>query len=154
MSANIHHGETVDAKPVILAIVATETVIRNAVTVVAAAFLPVAVLGSPVMCAITLPSDLLFAGLSGAPLLSCRVVLLWTLPALLILLPSGLLSLVRGVVPLLTLLSSLILLTPVFLLWLLVPLILLPIGLRLVLFCRLLPLLLLLVLRFILLILT
>jgi hypothetical protein len=78
---------------VILAIVATETVIRNAVTVVAAAFLPVAVLGLPVMCTITLPSDLLFACLSGAPLLCRPVVLLLALLALLILLASRLLLL-------------------------------------------------------------
>ena len=69
MAANIHHRETVDAEPVILAVVATETVIRNAVAVVSAALLPVAVLGLPVMCTITLPSDLLLVGLSRAPLL-------------------------------------------------------------------------------------
>jgi hypothetical protein len=44
MPADIHHGETVDAKPVILAIVATETIIRDAVAVITAALLPRVVL--------------------------------------------------------------------------------------------------------------
>jgi len=105
MPADVHHRETVDAEPVILAIVATEAVIWHAIAVVTAAFLPGAVLGLPAMGTITLPSDLLLALLSGAALLCGPVVLLLTLLALLILLPSGLLLLsVRGVVPLLLLL--------------------------------------------------
>jgi hypothetical protein len=69
LRANIHHGETVDAEPVILAIRATETVIRNTVAVIPASLLPGAVLGLPAMCAITLPSDLLLAYLSRVSLL-------------------------------------------------------------------------------------
>ena len=74
----------------ILAIVATETVIRNAIAVVAATLLPGAVLRLPAMRTITLPSDLLLAYLGRAPLLCSPVVLLLTLllPPL-ILLPSG-----------------------------------------------------------------
>jgi hypothetical protein len=59
MPANIPHGETVDAEPVILAIVAPETVLRNAVAVVTAALLPGAVLRLPAVGTITLPSNLL-----------------------------------------------------------------------------------------------
>jgi hypothetical protein len=110
MPANIPHGETVDAEPVILALVATETVLRNAVAVVTAALLPGAVLRLPAMCTFTLPSDLLLAYLSRAPLLCRPVVLLLTLLPLLILLPLGLLLLFRGVGSLLTLLALLILL--------------------------------------------
>jgi hypothetical protein len=91
MPANKHHGKTVHAEPVILAIVGTETGIWNAIAVVTATLLPGAVLRLPVMCTITLPSDVLLAYLSRAPL-SCRpVALLLTLLALLTLLPSGLL---------------------------------------------------------------
>jgi len=90
MPANIHDGETIHAEPVILAIVATETVIRNAIAVVTTTLLPSAVLRLPAMRTITLPSDLLLAYLSRAPLLCSPVVLLLTLLLpLLILLPSG-----------------------------------------------------------------
>lgn len=68
MAADISHRETVNAESVILAIVATEPVIRNAVTVVAAALLPSAVFGLPTMRTRTLPSDLLPMNLSRAPL--------------------------------------------------------------------------------------
>ena len=102
MPANIHHGETVNAEPVILPIVAAEAVIRNAVAVVTAALLPGTVIRPPVICAITLPSDLLLALLIRVPLLCRPVVVLLTL---LILLRSGLLLLLfRGVVLLLALL--------------------------------------------------
>jgi len=125
-----------------LAIVAAEPVIRNAVAVVAAALLPVAVLRLPTMGTITLPSDLLLMCLSWASLLCGPVFLLLTL---LNLLPSGLL-LSRGIVLLLTLLALLVLLPSglllilfrgvVLLLLLLALLILLPPGLLLVLLCR------------------
>ena len=128
----------------LLAVVAAETVIWNAIAVVTAALLPGAVLRLPAMGTITLPSDLLLALLSRAALLCRPVVLLPTLLALLILLPGLLLLSIRGVVPLLLLLPLLILLPPgllllsirgvVSLLLLLLPLlILLSIGLRLVL---------------------
>jgi hypothetical protein len=110
MPAYIDHGESVDAKTVILSIVTTETVIRNPVAVVTAALLPGAMLGLPAMCTITLPSDLLHAYLLGASLLCRPVVLLLTLLPLLILLPLGLLLLFlscRVVLPL-TLLPLLI----------------------------------------------
>src|ERR1700731_3185375 len=126
MPANIPHGETVDTEPVILAIVATEAVIRNAVAVVTAALLPSAVLRLPAICTVPLPSDLLLVYLSRASLLCrpvvlllCRVVLLLTLLALLILLPSGLLLLCRVVLLLTLLLPLLILLPPGLLLLLL-----------------------------------
>src|SRR5258708_1172628 len=160
MPTNVHHREPVDAEPVFLPIVATETVIRNAIAVVTAALLPGAVLRLPATCAITLPRDLLLALLSRAALLRRPVVLLPKLLPLLILLPSGLplllacgivpllplfilppgllLLTVRGVVPLLLLLPLLILLPPGLLLLfvrgvvsLLLPLILLPPGLLL-----------------------
>jgi hypothetical protein len=110
MPANIPHGETVDAEPVILAIVATETVIRNAVAVVTTALLPGAVLRLPAMGTITLPSNLLLAYLSRAPSLCRPVVLPLALLPLLVLLPSGLLLLFRGVVLPLALLPLLVLL--------------------------------------------
>jgi hypothetical protein len=139
--ANIHHREAVNAEPVILAEVAAETVIRNAVAVVTAALLPGAVLRLPAMCTITLPGNLLLVYLRRAPL-SCRPIApLLTLLALLILLPLGLLLLFGGVV----LLMALSVLSPfgllllfrgvVLLLTLLALLILLPTGLRLVLSC-------------------
>jgi hypothetical protein len=137
MPANKHHGKIVHAEPVILAIVGTETVIRNAVAVVAAALLPGAVIGLPVTRTITLPSGPLLAFLSRAPLLcrpvallltllalltllpsglllllSCRVALLWTLLALLTLLPSGLLLLLSCRVALLWTLLALLTLLP------------------------------------------
>jgi len=137
--ANVHHGETVDAEPVLLAVVAAETVFRNAVAVVAAALLPGAVLRLPDVGTITLPSDLLLPRLSRAPFLCGPVVLL--LLTLMILLSSRLLLLSRGVVVLLTLLLLLILLAPglllvlfcgiVLLLTLLALLILLPVSLLL-----------------------
>jgi len=89
-----------------LAIVATEPVIWNAVTVIATTLLPGAVLRLPALGTITLPGDLLLMYLSRAPLLCGSVVLLLTL---LILLPSGLL-LPRRVALLLTLLLLLIVL--------------------------------------------
>ena len=69
MPANIHHREAIDAESMILAVVAAETVIRNAVATVTTALLPVAVFGLPVMCTITPPSGLLYLHLSWAPLL-------------------------------------------------------------------------------------
>src|ERR1700686_1077729 len=141
MPANIHHRDPVDPERVILALVAAETVIRNAIAVVTAALLPGAVLRLPAMRTITLPSDLLSAYLRWTSLLSCRpVVLLLTLLAFLILLPPGLRLLFGGVVLLLTLLALLILLPSsllllfrgvVLLLMLLALLILLPSGLLL-----------------------
>jgi len=114
---------------VILAVVAPESVIGNAVAVVSATLLPSAVLRLPAMRTITLPGDLLYAYLlRAAPLCGPVVVLLLSLLALLVLLPSGLLLLFRGVVPLLLLLTLLILL-PLSLLLLfrgVVPLLLLP----------------------------
>ena len=132
MSADIPYREIVDAEPVILAIVATETVVRNSVTVVTAALLPSAVLRLPATCTITSPCNLLLAYLCWTPplcsnvvplltllilprrgllllLLPCGVGLLLTLLALLVLLPSGLL-LFCCVVLLLTLLALLVLL--------------------------------------------
>jgi len=92
LPANVHHGEAVDAELVRLAIVATETAIRNAIAVVATTLLPGAMLRLPTLGTIILPSDLLLMYLSRAPLLCGPVVLLLTL---LILLPSGLLLLIR-----------------------------------------------------------
>jgi hypothetical protein len=146
LPADIHHGEDVDAEPVILAIVAAETVIGNAVAVVSAALLPSAVLRPPAMGTITLPSDLLYVYLLGAALLYRPVVLLLALLPLLVLLPSDLL-LLRRVILLLTLLALLILLPlgllllllfrgVVLLLTLLALLILLPLGLLLLLLFR------------------
>ncbi len=151
MPADVHHRETVDAEPVVLAIVATEAVIWNAIAVVTAALLPGAVLGLPAMGTITLPSDLLLALLSGAALLCGPVVLLPSgsllllLPLLILLSPGLLLLFVHSVVPLLLLLLPLLILLPPGLLLLfvcrvvalLLPLlILLPSGLLLTLFCR------------------
>jgi hypothetical protein len=142
VAANIHHGETVDAEPVILAIVGTETVIGNAVAVVTAALLPGAVLRLPAMCTITLPSDLLDVHLSRGASLCGPGVLLLTLLALLILPPSGLLLLLLLalliLLPfglLLLLLLALLILPPsgLLLLLLLALLILLPSGLLLLL---------------------
>ena len=59
--ANNYHGEAVDAEPVIPTKVATVTVVRNAVADIAAALLPGAVLGLPVVCAMLLPNDTLFS---------------------------------------------------------------------------------------------
>src|SRR5258708_26376588 len=86
MPADVHHRETVDGDPVVLAIVPTEAVIWNAIAVVTAALLPGAVLGLPAMGTITLPSDLLLALLSGSALLCVPVVLLPS-GSLLLLLP-------------------------------------------------------------------
>src|SRR6267378_155117 len=137
MSADVPYWEAVDAEPMILAIVATETVFRNTIATVTAALLPGAVLGLPAMCTRTLPGNLLLVDLGRAPSLRRSVVLLLTLLALLILLPSGLL--LRRVILLLTLLALLVLLPPgllllfggVVLLALLALLILLPFGLLL-----------------------
>ena len=142
LPSNVHNREAVDAKLVRLAIVTAEPVIRNAIAVVTAALLPGAVLRLPATCTITLPSDLLLARLSRAPLLCGPVVLLLPL-ALLILLSSSLL-LSRGIVLLLTLLLLLLIVLPrslllilscrvVLLLPLLALLILLPSGLLLLL---------------------
>ncbi len=147
MSANNHHWEPIDAKSVILSVVAAETVIRDAVAFVSAALLPVAMFRLPAMSAIALPSDLLHACLFRAPMLGRPLVLLLMLGTLLILLPSGLpLLLFCSVVLQLALLPLLILLPlglllllfrrVVLLLPLFLPLlILLPLGLLLLLFC-------------------
>src|ERR1700731_4501551 len=50
ISADIHYREAVDDEPVILPVIGTETVIRNAVAAVPAALLPSAVIGLPVTC--------------------------------------------------------------------------------------------------------
>src|SRR6266403_1841887 len=110
MSADVPYWEAVDAEPMILAIVATETVLRNTIATVTAALLPGAVLGLPAMCTRTLPGNLLLVDLGRAPSLRRSVVLLLTLLALLVLLPPGLLLLFGGVVLLLALLALLILL--------------------------------------------
>ena len=108
MPANIHHGEIEDAEPVILAVVAAKTGIRNAVAMVTAALLPVAMFRLPVMCTITPPSGLLYLHLGRASLLRRPIGLLLTL--LLLLLSSGLLLL--SLLALLTLLApGLLLLT-------------------------------------------
>ena len=110
MSADIPNLQIGEAESVVLAIVATETVLRNAVTTVAAALLPGAVLRLPAMCTRTLPGDLLLADLSRAPSLSIRIglllLLLLTLLPLLILLSSGLL--LSGGIGLLLLLLTLL----------------------------------------------
>lgn len=117
MSADIPYLEIGEAEPVVLAIVDTKTVFRNAITTVTAALLPGAVLGLPAMCTRTLPGDLLLADLSRAPSLRGPAVLLLTLLPLLILLPSGLLLLLLSggvglLLLLLTLLPLLVLLAP------------------------------------------
>jgi hypothetical protein len=166
ISAYIHYREAVDAEPVILPVIGTETVIRNSVAAIPAALLPGAVIGIPVARTIFLPGGLLFVYVFGAPLLRRPVVLLLRLLALLILLPSGLLLLLfLRIVLLLTLLIllqfrlllllfcsvvllrtllALLILLPFRLLWLLfcrvvlllALLILLPFHLLLLLFCR------------------
>ncbi|MFZ3201804.1 MAG: hypothetical protein WA175_11720 [Candidatus Acidiferrales bacterium] len=65
--------------------VATVTVLRNAVAIVAAALLPIAVLGLPVMRTMLLPNGPLFAWLSIASLLRALINLLLPLLVLLIL---------------------------------------------------------------------
>jgi hypothetical protein len=130
MPTHIHHRETVDTEPMILAVVTAETVIRDAVAVVTAALLPVAVLGLPAMCTIALPSDLLDVYLLGAPLLGRPVVLLLTLLALLTLLHNGLLLTLLALLILLPL-GLLLLSRRVVSLLLLPLLILLPLGLLL-----------------------
>jgi hypothetical protein len=62
-TADKYHGLAVDAEPVRRTEVAVVAVVRNAVAVVAAALLPVAVLGMPAVCAILLPGGLLFVRL-------------------------------------------------------------------------------------------
>jgi hypothetical protein len=59
--ANVHEGKAVDAERVVLAIVAIEIGVRNAVAMVAAALLPIAVLGVPVAGAMLPPVAPLFA---------------------------------------------------------------------------------------------
>ena len=131
MSTDIPYLEIGEAESVVLAIVAAETVLRNAVTTVTAALLPRAVLRLPAMCTRTLPCDLLLANLSRAPSLSiCIGLLLLTLLPLLILLTPGLLLLLLALLVLLPL--GLLLFCGVVLLLTLLPLlILLPLGLLL-----------------------
>jgi len=62
--ANHHHGVTVDAKRMACAEVTVVAVFGDAISLVATALLPVAVLGLPVVCAMLLPSRLLFAFLA------------------------------------------------------------------------------------------
>jgi hypothetical protein len=93
MSANVDHGKTEDAESVILAVVAAETVIRNAVAVVAATLLPGAMFRLPAVRAITLPGDLLLVHLIGASALCRSIVLLLMLLLLTRLILSLLLSL-------------------------------------------------------------
>jgi hypothetical protein len=62
--ANHHYGVTVDAERMTRAEVAIVPVLGNAVALVATALPPVAVLGLPVVCAMLLPSRLLFAFLA------------------------------------------------------------------------------------------
>ena len=71
MPANVCHWETVDAEFVILAIGATETGVGNAIAVITAALLPVAMLRLPAVGTIAPPRNLLLAYLRGAALL-CR----------------------------------------------------------------------------------
>jgi hypothetical protein len=49
ISAHNEEGETVNAKPVVLTEISAEALVRNAVAVVAAALLPVAVVGIPAL---------------------------------------------------------------------------------------------------------
>jgi hypothetical protein len=121
ISANIHHWETVDAEPVILTIVGTVTVIRNAIAVVSAALLPGAVLGLPVTRTVALPGGLLHACLFRAVLL-CRPIAVLILMLLIVLfigllllmllvfLCIGLLLLLLMILLLILLLSGLLLL--------------------------------------------
>ena len=67
--ANNYQREAVDVEPVTLTKVATITVIRNTVAVVAAALLPGAVIGLPVICAVLLPYASLFSLLHTLTLL-------------------------------------------------------------------------------------
>lgn len=96
----------------ILAIVATETVIWDAVSVVTATLLPGAVLGLPAPRAIVLPGNLLPVRLGWTPLLCRPVVPLLPLLSFLILLNSSLLLPLRRVVLSLLLLFSLLILLP------------------------------------------
>jgi hypothetical protein len=48
-SAHNQEGQSVDAEPMVLAKVSTEAVVRDAVAVVPAALLPIAVVGIPVL---------------------------------------------------------------------------------------------------------
>ena len=59
--AHHHEGEAVDAEIVTPTIVASEIAIRNAVAVVAAALMPIAVLGLPAVSSMLLPGNPLFA---------------------------------------------------------------------------------------------
>ena len=96
----------------ILAIVATETVIWDTVSVVTATLLPGAVLRLPVVRAFAPPGNLLLVRLSWTPLLCRPIVLLLPLLSFLILLHSSLLLPLRGVVLSLLLLLSLLILLP------------------------------------------
>ena len=73
MPANVHHGKTLEAEPVIMAVVAAETGLRNAVAAVTAALLPGAVLRLPATRTFMLPSSPLLAFLSRVAML-CRPI--------------------------------------------------------------------------------
>jgi hypothetical protein len=49
ISAHNQEGEAVDAEPMALAKISTEAIVRNTVAIVAAALLPAAVVGIPVL---------------------------------------------------------------------------------------------------------
>jgi len=49
VSADNQKGEAVDAEPVVLTKISAEAVVRDAVAVISAALLPVAVVGVPVL---------------------------------------------------------------------------------------------------------
>jgi len=73
ISADDHYRVAVNAEGVIRAKVTVIAVFGNAVAVVAAALLPVAMLGLPVACAMLLPDSLLFAFLAVLLLLGLNV---------------------------------------------------------------------------------
>src|ERR1051325_10628401 len=98
MPTDVSHRQSVDAEPVILSVVASEAVVRNAVAVVTTALLPGAMLGLPAVSAITLPRDLLLTHVSWSALLGGPVVLLLAASLLLLVLSSsGLYLLIRRV---------------------------------------------------------
>src|SRR5579859_2255907 len=78
MVTDISHWERVDAESVVLAVIAAETVFRNAVAIVATALLPRSVFGLPALSAIISPGGLLLVHAGGAALLDGPVVLLST----------------------------------------------------------------------------
>jgi hypothetical protein len=49
ISAHNEEGEAVDAEPVVLTEISAETIVRNAVAVIATALLPAAVVGIPAL---------------------------------------------------------------------------------------------------------